>query len=287
MVAGVAARNATQKVADEFPPEAALAILRIDDLDDPRLAPYRALKKSNATRSSSHFVVEGDKLVRRLLESDFKILSLLVAEQHLPAVADLAHHDNVDVLVVDRPDIEQIVGFNFHRGMLGCALRKPRLSLREIANSVATRLTLVACPDVKDPENLGAILRISSALAIDAVVRGPGCCDPFSRRVLRVSMGAALRVKIVECDDLAAELAALRDTIDLELWAAVTEATAVGFDQVTRPDRLALLLGSEGHGLPAEWVARCDRAVTIPMAPRVDSFNVAVAAGILLYQLTR
>jgi tRNA G18 (ribose-2'-O)-methylase SpoU len=263
-----------------------LAILRIDDLDDPRLAPYRALKKNNATRSSSHFVVEGDKLVRRLLDSDFQILSLLVAEQHLPAVADLANHD-VDVLVVDRPAIEQIVGFNFHRGMLGCALRKPGLLLREIANSVATRLTLVACPDVKDPENLGAILRISSALAIDAVVLGPGCCDPFSRRVLRVSMGAALRVKIVECDDLAADLAALRDTIGLELWAAVTDATAAGFDTITRPDRLALLLGSEGHGLTAEWVARCDRAVTIPMAPQVDSFNVAVAAGILLYQLTR
>ena len=66
---------------------------------------------------------------------------------------------------------------------------------------------------MQDPENLGAILRIASALAIDAVVLGPGCCDPFSRRVLRVSMGAALRVKIVECDDLGAELGALRDTI--------------------------------------------------------------------------
>lgn len=263
-----------------------MATLRIDDLDDPRLAPYRALKKSNATRASGHFIVEGDKLVRRLLASDFKILSLLVAEQYLPAIADLANHD-VEVLVVDRPAIEQIVGFNFHRGMLGCALRKPKLSLRETAKESATRLTLVACPDVQDPENLGAILRISNALAIDAVVLGPGCCDPFSRRVLRVSMGAALRVKIVECDDLAVELATLHDTMGLELWAAVTDATATDFDTITRPARLALLLGSEGHGLPAEWVARCDRAVTIPMAPEVDSFNVAVAAGILLYHLTR
>jgi tRNA G18 (ribose-2'-O)-methylase SpoU len=263
-----------------------LAVLRIEDLDDPRLAPYRALKKNNFTRSSSHFVVEGDKLVRRLLDSDFTIVSLLVAEQHLPAVVEATGGD-VDVLVVDRPAIEEIVGFNFHRGMLGCALRKPRPALAEIAHMSAPRLTLVACPDVQDPENLGAILRIASALAIDAVVLGAGCCDPFSRRVLRVSMGAALRVNIVECDDLAADLTAMRDSIGLELWAAVTNATATGFDQIVRPDRLALVLGSEGHGLSAEWVARCDRAVTIPMAPRVDSFNVAVAAGILLYHLTR
>lgn len=263
-----------------------MAILRIDDLDDPRLAPYRALKKTNATRASGHFVVEGDKLVRRLLDSDFKVLSLLVAEQNLPAVFDAADRD-VDVLVVDRSAIEQIVGFNFHRGLLGCALRKPKLSLREIVNVSAPRLTLVACPDVQDPENLGALLRIASALAIDAIALGPGCCDPFSRRVLRVSMGAALRVNIFEGDDLGAELTSLRDSAGFELWAAVTDATAVGFDTIARPDRLALLLGSEGHGLSADWVARCDRAVTIPMAPQVDSFNVAVAAGILLYHLTR
>ncbi len=283
---GAAVRIATPNVAKKFPREAALALLRIDDLDDPRLAPYRELKKSNATRSSDYFVVEGDKLVERLLDSDFAIRSLLVAEQHLAAVAGALDHDH-DVLVVDRQAIEQIVGFNFHRGMLGCAERKPRLALQEIANDTSERLTLAVCPDVQNPENLGAILRIASALAIDAVVLGAGCCDPFSRRVLRVSMGAALRVKIVECDDLAAELAALRELIRLQLWAAVTDATAASFDQLARPARLALLLGSEGHGLSADWVAHCDHAVTIPMAPRVDSLNVAVAAGILLYHFTR
>ena len=159
--------------------------------------------------------------------------------------------------------------------------------LQEIAHQSSERLTLAVCPDVQDPENLGAILRIASALAIDAVVLGPDCCDPFSRRVLRVSMGAALRVKIVESDELVAELTALRDTIQLEQWAAVTDATATSFDKLQRPARLALLLGSEGHGLSADWVARCNHAVTIPMAPRVDSLNVAVAAGILLYHLTR
>ena len=263
-----------------------MAILRIDDLDDLRLAPYRALKKSNFTRSSNQFVVEGDKLVRRLLDSDFEILSLLVAEPLLPAVSDAVTR-GFDVFVVDQSAIEQIVGFNFHRGLLGCAQRKPRLSLAEIAYGSAARLTLVACPDVQDPENLGAILRIASALAVDAVVLGPGCCDPFSRRVLRVSMGAALRVKIVERDDLAADLAAMRDAIGLQLWAAVTDPAATSFDQIVRPDRLALVLGSEGHGLTADWVARCDRAVTIPMGPGIDSFNVAVAAGILLYHFTR
>ena len=167
--------------------------------------------------------------MRRLLDSDFTIRSLLVAHEHLAAVSAALNHDH-DVLVVDRQAIEQIVGFNFHRGMLGCALRKPKLSLRKIASEAQASLTLAVCPDVQDPENLGAILRIASALGVHAVVLGPGCCDPFSRRVLRVSMGAALRVKIVECDDLPADLHALRDKTGVELWAAVTDAAAASFD---------------------------------------------------------
>ena len=203
--------------------------------------------------------------MRRLLDSDFKIVSLLVAEPYLPAVSDADRTATSTCWSSTTATIEQIVGFNFHRGLLGCALRKPRLSLAEIAIVSAPRLTLVACPDVQDPENLGAIFRISAALAIDAVLLGPGCCDPLSRRVLRVSMGAALRVKIIECDDLAAELARCATRLDLQLWAAVIDATATGFDQIARPDRLALAAGQRRSRAARRMGAPCDRAVTIPM----------------------
>jgi tRNA G18 (ribose-2'-O)-methylase SpoU len=263
-----------------------MPILKIRSLDDPRLGPYRDLKKSNATRWSGNFVAEGEKLVRRLLASDFQIESLLLGERYLPALA-AAVPDHCDILVVPDAWIAQIVGFNFHRGVLACARRKSPGELSAVCQRGNATQTIVVCPDVQDPENLGAILRIASAFAIDAVVLGPGCCDPFSRRVLRVSMGAAFRVPIFESGNLAAELTAIRERHQVKLWAAVVDAQAVPFDQIARPPRFALLLGSEGHGLAPHWLAMCDARITIPIEPQVDSLNVAVAAGILLYHATR
>jgi tRNA G18 (ribose-2'-O)-methylase SpoU len=262
-----------------------MAILRIQDLADPRLDPYRSLKASNSTRWTDRFVVEGETLVGRLLASDFAIHSLLVAQRYLAWATSLAH--TADVLVVSDDWIEAIVGFNFHRGMLACAFRKPPRELTAVCRGVPGKLTLVVCPDVQDPENLGTILRISSAFGVDAVVLGDHCADPFSRRVLRVSAGASLRLPIVESPALESELIAIRDGCQVRLWATVAAPDASRFDSQPRPQRLALLMGSEGHGLAPQWLRLCDRAITIPMQPGVDSLNVAVAAGIMLYHLTR
>jgi tRNA G18 (ribose-2'-O)-methylase SpoU len=262
-----------------------MPILQIESGNDPRLAPYRSLKATNATRWSDHFVVEGDKLVRRLLASDFPVDSLLVARQLLGAV-DASVIDAVDVLVVPDSWIEAIVGFNFHRGMLACARRKPAVDLAAVCRAGHEHLTLAVCPNVQDPENLGALLRIGLAFGLDGLVLGPECADPLSRRVLRVSMGAALRVPIIEAAELEAALSALRAQ-GVHLWATVTDADAPAFDAVSRPKRIAVLFGSEGHGLAARWLAHCERAVTIPMRSGIDSLNVAVAAGIVLQHFSR
>jgi tRNA G18 (ribose-2'-O)-methylase SpoU len=122
---------------------------------------------------------------------------------------------------------------------------------------------------------------------VTAVVLGPGCCDPFSRRVLRVSMGAALRVPIVETRDLAGDLARLRTEWGFELAATVLDSAAEPLHTAARTNRLAVLFGNEHAGLSPEWIALCDRRVTIPMAGDADSLNVAVAAGIVLHHFTR
>jgi tRNA G18 (ribose-2'-O)-methylase SpoU len=263
-----------------------MPILRIESLSDPRLDPYRSLKATNATRWAGKFVAEGDKLVRRLLASDFSVESLLVGDRYLAQFSSLAP-PQAELLVASDESIEQIVGFNFHRGILACALRKPPLDLRVFCRESEGRLTLVVCPDVQDPENLGAILRIGAAFGVDAVVLGSACCDPFSRRVLRVSMGAAFRLPILETPELAAVLRTIKEESQVDCWAAVTDPAAAPCDQIGRPERLAILLGSEGHGLAPQWLDLCRRSVTIPMRVGTDSLNVAVAAGVLLYQLTR
>ncbi len=260
--------------------------IRVESPDDSRLEPYRNLKASNAAHRANRFVVEGRLLVRRLLASDFEILSLLVDEKSLAELDESAGRRS-DVLVVPHEWIEELVGFNFHRGMLACARRKPNPNLPAICRQCSGPLTLAVCPDVQDPENLGSILRLASAFGMQAVVLGSACADPFSRRAMRVSMGASLRVPVVVTDNLAAELNSLRNNAQFELWATVIDADATPFDQPTRPPRVAILFGSEGHGLAPQWRGLCDRLITVPMRPGIDSLNVSVAAGIVLYQLTR
>ena len=144
-------------------------------------------------------------------------------------------------------------------------LRKPIVDLATFCRDRPGDLTLVVCPDVQNPENLGALIRIGHALGVSAVVLGLHCCDPLSRRVLRVSMGSALRLPIIQADDLVAKLADIHATCEVRLWATVADANGLPFDRIPRPSRLALLFGSEGHGLDAHWLRMCDQRITIPM----------------------
>jgi len=190
------------------------------------------------------------------------------------------------VFVVPDDDVEKIVGFNFHRGVLACGRRRPGRKLDEVAQS-QVEPTIVVCPDVQDPENMGAMLRIGSALGVTALMLGRRCADPFSRRVLRVSMGAALRLPLIESDDLPGDLRRLQREFHCELVATVLDDEAHPLDQIHRAGRVAILFGSEGHGLERTLVDLCDRKVTIPMLPGTDSLNVAVAAGIVLHHYLR
>jgi tRNA G18 (ribose-2'-O)-methylase SpoU len=260
-----------------------MPLIPIADVDDPRLEAYRNLKATNATRYSCRLIAEGDKLVHRLIASGLAVDSLLLAEPYVAEFAPLVS-PQTPLYVVAKPHIDQIVGFNFHRGVLASAARPRNVGLDELCGRAA-RLTLVVLPEVHDPVNLGAILRISAAFGVDGVAIGRDCCDPFARRVLRVSMGAAFRLPIAQVDDLAGELANLQQEQEVEAWATVTDRDAEPFDRVVRPYRLALVLGSEGHGLTSRWCRLCQRQITIPMRTDFDSLNVAVAAGLLLYQL--
>lgn len=257
----------------------------IDDPADPRLAIYRDLKRTNETRSSGQFVLEGEKLLDALLGSRFRPASALVLESQGERIAAKIP-DSCPCFVLSRAALSEVVGYRFHQGVVCSAWRAdpPRLEAL-LAERPAS--TLVVCPKLDNPDNLGAILRIGDAFGIDAVVIGSHAPDPFSRRVLRVSMGSALRVAAVASDDLARDWDRLRDHWGFEFLAAVTDPGAIPIEAIARPERLALVLGCESRGLDAEWLGRCQRRVTIPMRPGADSLNVAVAAGILLCRLTR
>jgi tRNA G18 (ribose-2'-O)-methylase SpoU len=258
----------------------------IDDLEDPRIAVYRSLKATNRTRDLDQFVVEGERLVARLLDSRFPIVSVLLSDRYEGRLTrPIPGH--LPVYVVSSAMIDQVVGFPFHRGILGCGERRPWPSLEELVADPGRPFFAVICPKISNPENLGAIARIGDVFGIDAILAGPECPDPLSRRVLRVSMGAVLRLPVLVLERPVEAARGLAASAGFELLAAVADPAAEPFEGVPRPRRLALVLGDEHEGVDPEWLALCHRAATIPMRPGASSLNVAVAAGILMYHFSR
>lgn len=258
----------------------------ITDLDDPRIAAYRTLKATNQTRDLDHFVVEGEKLVERLLASRFPTASVLVTDRRAPRLAAVVP-DDVPVYVIPFERVHELVGFPFHQGVLGCGRRLSWPDWRSLWNEKAETLTLVVCPKISNPENLGSIARLSDVFGVDGVLAGPSCPDPYSRRAIRVSMGSTLRVPILVSNDLPALVDEIQTALCVTVLAAVADRDAEPFEAVGRPRRLALVLGDEAEGVAPEWVARCARSITIPMPGGASSLNVSTAAGILLYHFTK
>ncbi|MAE67349.1 MAG: rRNA methylase [Phycisphaeraceae bacterium] len=256
----------------------------VRDLQDPRLRHYRNLKDRQLAREGGVFLVEGEHGVRRLLESDFEVASLLVAARRLEKVSAWTD-DSVPIYIVEDGMIHDVVGFKFHSGILACGRRPAAANLDEVIGRTVGDdgpVTFVVCPQVLNHENLGSLMRTSAALGADAMVIGPESCDPFWRRAIRVSMGAVFRLPLCVSRDLAADLERLRDEWSFDLVATVADdgeplATA------TRHTRTALLFGSESQGLDNRTLRLCNRRVTIPMRHGIDSLNVTVAAAVILH----
>lgn len=258
----------------------------VDSLDDPRLAPYQQLKTSNLTRWSGLFIAEGWRVTQRLLESDYEVQTVLVTDHKLPSVEDWIT-DQSHVLIMPRALAEQLVGYNFHSGILACGIRRDQTDLESLLQTRVGRTTLVICPRITDPDNLGTIIRLCTAFGVDGILLGNGSAEAFSRRTLRVSMGHAFSMPIFENRDMSADLNSLKQQFEFDLVATVLDADAEHLAEARREERLALVFGNEAEGLDPQIVSQCGRKVTIPMDVTADSLNVAVAAGIFLHHFTR
>ena len=258
----------------------------IDSIDDPRVESYRHLKLKNVQRGGEFFIAEGKKVVERLLDSDYQTASVFISEKRVEEWSDKVPPD-VPLYIGSQQLMNELIGFDFHVGVVGCGIRRPCTSLEQCLPHPQDRLTVVACPNCDNPENMGAIIRISAAFGIDALLLGKSCCDPFGRRVLRVSMGTAFKLPIIESQDLAADLAGLKEKWQFQFAATVLEENAERLETAGRPSRFGILFGNEDQGLDELWTGLCDRKLTIPMCRGTDSLNVAVTVGIVLHHFTR
>jgi len=266
--------------------------------DDPRLAPFIAMRDRDLRRETGLCLAEGEHLVRRAFEAGLRVHSVLVVEHKADRVSAMlaqSANQDVQVLTCSKQVLKDAVGFELHQGIVA-AVQPPAAwdglaGLRRAAEACdhRGRATLLVCPEITNTENLGLLARVAAGLGVGAMVLGPRCADPWYRRAVRVSMGAVFTLPIVRLTDLDAALSALRDQHGYTLIATVTDPTATPFDQApaTPNTKHAILLGSEGYGLSPETIARCDQQVRIPMHAEIDSLNVAVAAGIVLYQYSR
>jgi tRNA G18 (ribose-2'-O)-methylase SpoU len=266
-----------------------MKIEHIESLGDKRLDPYRNLRTTNLTRFSGRFIAESKPLVQRLLASRLQVESILVDQDDLDQAENWLPVD-VPVLVVPHALVPELIGFNFHRGFMACGIRPemptwPPATLcePEVMGSDWTGVMLVG---VQDPENMGSIFRSCAALGIRDLMLGPNCVDPFARRVLRVSMGNAFKLRLhrVEKVALGLEQARLRG---IESLAACLSATSIELREYRRQGPVIVLLGNEAHGLPEECIQASSRGIRIDMALQTDSLNVSVAAGILLHYVCR
>lgn len=263
-------------------------VIEIRDPADHRLDAYRDLRFEDVLKRGRRFIAEGRLVVKRLLQSRHVTESVLAEAARLD---ELRPHikPHTPVYLVDQPLIREVAGFNFHRGLLACGLREPYQTidtLHQAALNASQAPTALAMLSVNDVENLGSLMRTAAALGIRDIVLNQQTADPFCRRALRVSMGAALKLRFFDWDDPESWLTQHRGQ-----WQTI--ATTLAPDSIdirqlpfTDSPRL-LVMGNEGDGLPMSIQNACTLRTKIPMAQGIDSLNVSVAGAIVIYELMR
>ena len=227
------------------------------------------------------FIAESPKVIRVALDAGYQPLSLLCEQRHITGdAADIiARCPDIPVYTGSRDLLAQLTGYTLTRGVL-CAMRRPKEKTLSDVLSGARRVVVI--DGVVDTTNIGAIFRSAAALGIDAVLLTRNACDPLNRRAVRVSMGSVFLVPWTWLDSYADLTALGFKTVAM----ALTDQSIPITDPVLMAEpRLAIVMGTEGDGLPHDTIAATDYVVRIPMAHGVDSLNVAAASAVAFWEL--
>ena len=269
----------------------------IDDPADPRLADYVALRDASLRRhleaEQGLFIAEGEKVIRRALEAGYRPRSFMLAARWLESLGDVVR--DAPVYRVSEATAERVSGFHVHRGALASLFRETRHTLDDLLGRAGsgtsgapdrTRSRIAVLEDLVDHANVGAVFRSAAALGVDTVLVTPRCADPLYRRSIKVSMGAVFQVPWTRIDPWPEGIDRLKDA------GYVVAGMTLGDDAITLDElvaenhqRLALVFGTEGHGITPRADRRLDRRVTIPMMGGVDSLNVAASSAVAFYAI--
>jgi tRNA G18 (ribose-2'-O)-methylase SpoU len=263
------------------------------------------MRRSRDHESQGIFVAEGTKVVRRLLESDFAVESVILPESWLPEFQPLLEkrREDVPVYLAEKKLLESLVGFSMFQGVLAVGKIPEPVSLEKILAASPHPQLFVALDALTNAENLGALVRNCVAFGVHAVIVGETSSSPFLRRSVRNSMGTILQLPIVELARIGQwrKPGVVSHTTDLTLVECLQDFRARGIRTIAAHPHTdkrilsqadfrgdcCLVFGSEGDGISPAVLAACDEAVAIPMPPSVDSLNVGAAAAVFLYEANR
>ncbi len=266
-----------------------MQIIRVNSVSDPRLDVFRKLTDAQLRQyketEAGVFVAESPKVIWVALNAGYTPISLLCEERHI-------HGDAVDIIQMcgttvpvytgEREVLSALTGYTLTRGVLCAMLRPKRPSVKDVC---ATARRIVVIDGVVDTTNIGSIFRSAAALGMDGVLLTRNSCDPLNRRAVRVSMGSVFLVPWTWIDS---DLSDLRELGFKTVAMALTDnSISVDSPQLAREPRLAVIMGTEGDGLPMDTIRDADYVVRIPMHYGVDSLNVAAASAIAFWQLGR
>ena len=234
-------------------------IYEVTSIEDPRIAPFckltEAQLRSRLNADQGIFIAESPKVIRVALQAGYEPEALLCEKKHIEgdAVTIIQEHPDMPVYTGTRELLSELTGYTLTRGVLCAMKRKPEPLLENVLKD-ARRVCVIDA--VCDTTNIGAIFRSAAALGIDAVLLTRSSCDPLNRRAIRVSMG----------------------TVFLIPWTWLND-----YEDLHRLG--AIIMGTEGDGLPLETIEKADFTVRIPMFHQVDSLNVAAAAAVAFWEL--
>jgi len=252
-------------------------LITVTTENSPEITIYKQLR-DNAFSADNSFIADSEKVVNLILESDIEIKSLFATEAYYDKYSKLIKSKNIPKLYVStKEEMQNLIGHKIHHNVMMHGIRPEHKSLNNLDKHI------IMLDNITSAENVGSIARSAVALGVNSYVipkQGP---HPFGRRALRVSMGHTSRLKIHNYDDIESTLKMLQEE-GYKIFAAEITSDSTPLSKVKVPEKWVLLMGHEGHGINKEILTLCNEVVHIEMEPNVKSFNVAVAASIILYQ---
>ena len=248
----------------------------IEDINLPELKIYQQLRE-NAFKGDNSFIADSPKVINIILQSDIEVKSILATKEYYEEFETLVTAKGIQTLyVATKSEMQKIVGHKIHHNAMLHGIRAPQTQLNELDENI------IMLDAITSTENIGSIARSAAALGVNSYLVPHDAPHPYSRRSLRVSMGHISKLKYHIYDDIFETIKALKE-LGYKIFAAEVDVNAVKLQDVIVPKKWVILMGHEGKGLSREIIEACDECVEIEMDSDVRSFNVGVAASIMMY----